>query len=1487
MTRKRVILLVIVLGMLLGIGGGIWWYLRRNSGWRLLSRAQVAIQAEQYDEAAELAAKYRQRNPKNWQGYYWGALAYKELGRYGDARELLDKVRAEVEAGRMTADMTRILRLLADTYAMPALETLGERAEASQPEELRDAARQLEKANDILDRVEAEADDAVALRSQSARNLMWIGLARRMLAESDEERAASRALLMEAAQEHLAVLREDPSLQPAAERLVRLCRGLGDAKLTDSAREVMLGAEDVAPGPAARLIMMDLPPAPGPDGAYRPNRNGGYRQKLDELIERHPDEVLPQVVRAQLAVLEGDLGTAERLCGGVLERHPSHRLARLVKARTAYQRGEYDEAARELSVLNSDEPNWPAALYAHGQALEAAGNEAYAQDRYDKVLELEPHHRGAFLARVTYLSEEGLDHDAFRVAMKHYEARPGSRLAVGYLVDLAVRTEQPTVAKEALASAVDEWSGEPGNLLVAADGYRMLGEAETAASLVEQAAAVEPEGPAEVRAVADAMVRLGRLEEAEALIRRHHDADPSAPLAHMLGRVFARTGRTFQAVDMYRQAIDLGGTSGPVVLDLAAALFEAQDYEAAEDVLADAPPDDPRTEYLRFRLALARGEEAAAEMEPAAGEGGASSLAKAMDYLRAGRPEDCLRVCRTLAEESPGSTAPHWLMGRAHLQMGQLEECVSVWKQALSDEPGQASRYRDLAAVLAGDGAAVDDVRAELSAIPNARSALVEIACGWLHLRRGEPDEAIDLYRNLTGRADVTPDMRGRARLGLIRALADAGKVPEAIAELDDLAAQEAWRPWANRVKARLVAADGNLDAAKDLLAEQFAAAHSQQSMPVMRQVVNEYVRLGLHEAALQALDKMLELQPDSHGVLIRKAAVLRRTGQLSEATAACEKAIAAQPHDLNGYRMLARMRDEQLKLGEALDVLERMERLGPSGRVTSLVEQGILLAGWGLHQPALEAIQEASEHTEIHQPRIQYGLARALAGLGATDKARAALRGIPSYSPYHMRARLLLSAMEEDVGDRLGILADLQESHPARLDVLSARMAALVAAAGPAEAVEAFRAFRAQQDEDRSMPSAIASQAVKALLADDEVRAAAELADEMREATGAPQWHVARCLLLAMSAEPNRALEFLPEPDGCAFFEAAVGLIAAERAGASVTPWAARIRQLQEQARASDSPANLPMVHRLLAAWAAGDEGRADELLRELEARPDELGLSFSLVAEPAGRPKPAEASRLLAATVAQGIGLVEWGGRQALSVLREHPECHLAAAMALGQGAAPVDTVLELIRPTDAPLALAVRGASLAAEQRHEEAVALFAASEDAVRADPSLQLQYGYALEQAGRLEQAEALYRQLWADVGAPVAANNAAYVMVRRHGPDDAEALEEAMRLAEQAVEAAPRAPGFRDTLGWIALLRGREDKALTLLRQAIKAMPEEPEVHYHLGRAEFAAGNARLARLHLQAAVDLTERYEREGNSSEAQREAAAAAREWLQRKAG
>ncbi len=145
-----------------------------------------------------------------------------------------------------------------------------------------------------------------------------------------------------------------------------------------------------------------------------------------------------------------------------------------------------------------------------------------------------------------------------------------------------------------------------------------------------------------------------------------------------------------------------------------------------------------------------------------------------------------------------------------------------------------------------------------------------------------------------------------------------------------------------------------------------------------------------------------------------------------------------------------------------------------------------------------------------------------------------------------------------------------------------------------------------------------------------------------------------------------------------------------------------------------------------------------------------------------------------------------------------------------------------------------------------------------QEAVKVDPATYGVYrqtlALALQQSKQFAEARAVYESLIADTQQNmVTLNNLAYLL-----SEDLGQHAEAMPLAEQAAQLAPRDELVLDTLGWIQHRAGQNQKALETLKRSVEQRAVSVNT-YHLGVVYDDAGQPDLAREMLTQAVRLAE----------------------------
>ncbi|MBI4649953.1 tetratricopeptide repeat protein [Candidatus Desantisbacteria bacterium] len=94
-------------------------------------------------------------------------------------------------------------------------------------------------------------------------------------------------------------------------------------------------------------------------------------------------------------------------------------------------------------------------------------------------------------------------------------------------------------------------------------------------------------------------------------------------------------------------------------------------------------------------------------------------------------------------------------------------------------------------------------------------------------------------------------------------------------------------------------------------------------------------------------------------------------------------------------------------------------------------------------------------------------------------------------------------------------------------------------------------------------------------------------------------------------------------------------------------------------------------------------------------------------------------------------------------------------------------------------------------------------------------------------------------------------NNLAYIYATKN-----DKLDTAFGYASKAMELSPQNGTVIDTLGYIYLLKGDYQKAITHFKDALKYLPAEPTIYYHLGYSYYKIGEKKDALSNLNKALE-------------------------------
>ena len=1509
---RRIILILVIVAVLVAAVTGVWWYLRRNTGERLLARAELALRAQKYDRAIELSRAYAADNPDDWRPHYYQAQAHSALGRYDEALKALD------DAAKVAPDHIEIALARAETFSRPARETL--RSISLDPEgridpnlsteSIRRAIEQLDKAREAIQAITPADEQAKAFATEAAGLIeMHLGRAKHGLAErfkkdADIARQAGADALAEQKQSvaNEAGQEADRHLRKATDLLLDVARYVVDTKPENTAlryaramdalvQVVCLARNDAAAilEVRAAIEVMDDPPPMATArlvmdkvGMLKPNDETAPTEqelreacdRLDALLARHPDhpDALPvRIQRGRLALRLQDLDKVEEIASAILETLPQQPEARLYRALVTAERGNVLQAEKDLFALKTDFPGWASAHYEYARIALQTQKKELAREALRKIIgRIDPEHVPAGMLLAQSLLEDGYYKDALdeaRLLRRDHRDNPS---VLRLFARCAAQAGATQLALDALQEADEKYPDDAAMQAAIADGYDALGQKQTAGQTREKITQMTPTTLSERLAVSLGLIQTGRYAEAETLLGEAMKLHPRDPEIHFrLGRLFLGSGRVMQAIERLQEAVDLAPLQRDARLALAQALLRANLVEEADEqvaeILAHEPADaDARLLANQIRILKGQPPETASILDGGLDTKSGRPLAQTL--LARGDPQKCIEICQSLLQQDPDDADTLWLIGRAYLAMGETDKGIAQWSAAIKASPDNPSLYQGLASVLVQEKD-IAGVQAALSVVPGANLDLVNMAVAWLLRNQGRYADAAEAYDRVVSGPGADESQRDAARIERAQCLAIAGDTGRASIELANLARNPLWRARAMLTNALILAETGQLANANAVLEELTRDTVAARSWNALAGVAAIYLRTNQFEKALAIADQAVGLFRTNPEPLLLQARALYHLDRGDDAIECLRRAVACQPGRFDLHIRLARALDATQKPKETLEALEALQQHGQAGRTVALYELAATFSQWGLQKQAIERLNELLKSDIIETPQLHITLGRALMALGETEKAREQFLAISPYSPDYVQAQQRLALLSKTDDEKLAVLQRAEQHKPSPTLRLQ-RIAILLQAGRADEAVQTYRDYEKTLKEGRLPLPALAMAGLQAMLRAGDLPGATDLASRIAQSTKDDHWRL-MAIVLAMDSKPEIAREWLLTVDKAGPLDILLGLCLSQDSADRTAAWITRLEGIPAEAAAAKPPRRIAESYLVLGLVLAGRLDKAEELLNsDQDERQKHLpGIVRELVtsakADPALR---AEAVALAKATVAMDVGLSDLGRQWAFETLKRRPTSQWAARLAT-QDVKDMDRVREiraLLKPDDCVTAKFLDLDLLADEGKHDEAAAVAKALAMQYWNHSQLLMRQATATENAGRLDEALAIYQQVWEKSQDPLAGNNAAYLVTELH-PDDTNRLRQALGWAEGAIQAQPAVGAFRDTAGWIAYLLGENDKALAQLRQAIKGFPDEPEIHYHLGMAERKAGNDQLARWHLEAAVAVADAAKAEG----------------------
>ena len=885
------------------------------------------------------------------------------------------------------------------------------------------------------------------------------------------------------------------------------------------------------------------------------------------------------------------------------------------------------------------------------------------------------------------------------------------------------------------------------------------------------------------------------------------------------------------------------GPRGEKLLGRAEASLAGGDYRAAMIDLRNyvaKHPEDSRARALLAQAMLEMGDIVGSEIE----------LAKARD-LGAERKDMVVPECRLLAIRGSyaqvledctdtGDAAIDGDLatsrGDALLGLDRIAEARATYEAALRAHPESLAAIQGLAAAtFAAEGAAA--TRKVFEAAPKSVKDQPRfwLALGASEVRSGDLVAAETAFATAVRLSADNSESRDHlaALAGLTEVQLRQGKNPEAVATSETLLNAAPKSPVAKMLRGQALAAAGDFAAARTLLEEAVSA------------------------------------DPDNAQARMLLGLVTMQQGNMGQAEMHLAQVVSRDPDNVRAQQLLAAVRSQLQEPQATLEALK--PALGqPTTDPALLTLASRLSLQSGNRNEALGYLAQASEAAAKGTPESQLDVASAYIAAGDLEKATQVLEAMPQGTGAAglqretlLAATLLRQGKLDEAVARADALVKQSPDDPAARNIAGG----VYAAAGKADRARAewrrvielkpddvgVRMNLARLDLVEGKPDAAAAELQKALDNDPKnLRATlgmAAIAQSRNDPEAVGRW-------LKKAADDH--------PDSVDVRVTQVQYYLGQRDFA-------RAKAAADDALRID-PNSAPAFNaRGLAELGAGDVAAGIGSFRQAVEKAPKGGYQLNLARAYVLDRKPAEALAVLDGS------------------LKENPRQPVALALAMGVAAQSRDLEraagymerLRAIEP-DAPMTLRLEGDLAVAQGRYKDALGFYEKAaagggdgslaiaryragilagvpqpqkplEDWLQRQPNdaaVITMLAEQRQQTGDIAGAISLYERAVSAVPENVMAlNNLAGLYQVRKDP-------RALATAERALAVAPGNPAVMDTVGWVLVEQGALDKALPLLREAAKALPDLPEVQYHLGVALARKGDAAEARRILQGVVD-------------------------------
>lgn len=430
---------------------------------------------------------------------------------------------------------------------------------------------------------------------------------------------------------------------------------------------------------------------------------------------------------------------------------------------------------------------------------------------------------------------------------------------------------------------------------------------------LKQARRLAPNDVSTAAALARALLSRGRAGEAAQLLDELPETRMQPALLRMAAEARAKSGRSREAQQLYKQLLEADPTDREIVAALIDAYEEDDRFDDALKLLADLQKKDPENPAIDERITL--------------------------DLARAGRFEQAEKRARELAGRRPENRDIRRLLAQVLFEKGDVAGGEKILRDLMKADPQDEGSRRALVGELLRerrfDDAKIlfDESAKRIGSDPKAADARTWLAReqGYMAFLRKDFVGARKLLETLAvtsvppaeGAAKGAPDKQvdGRAMRLLMAAARDAEDYAYALARAKQAAALEPKNyEWESSV-AEFQYRTGDKGSAAATFATMAASSEIERVMAA----ADAEARVKDYAGAAKIAQDAAKRFPESSEVLFRLASSLERAGSPAEAEKVFLQLLEKKPNDAATLNYLGYMwADKNVHLERAREFLEK-----------------------------------------------------------------------------------------------------------------------------------------------------------------------------------------------------------------------------------------------------------------------------------------------------------------------------------------------------------------------------------------------------------------------------------------------------------------------------------------------------------------------------------------------------------------------------------